>query len=246
MPTAATISFGTKFTSGNNSFTNPAVSISTSSACKLIVVGFTISGTSASGFAPTIGTDNFIKAGSTVATSEGNVEMWYMTTNTANRSENVTWRNKDGITHVANISTYNSTAGISFETVGTTFSTSGTLANVTNTLQANTASITVSQYHSGYFTPTGVQNNGSVLYTLDRGSLIACSSYIVGTVETTRNLFWLTPSADDYAMTAASFISDDAPVPGGDLEWNTTAWNAIASINGQSRLIVDTVNTVVT
>ena len=240
----ATISFANKFTTGNNNVTSPSVTCVTSGSCKLIVLGLTISGTSAMSPSPTFGSDVMTKIGSTVATSEGNVEMYYLVTNTANRNGTISYSNKSGYYHTCDVSTYNSTANVAFENSATTFSTSGQTASINVSMQSNTGSVCVTQYHSGYYTLTSLANNGTALYKLDRGNLISGSSYLIETSSTSCNMYWSTPASDDYAMAQAAFISATAPATGDITSWNSVAFASMSSLDSVSLSSLGTINTI--
>lgn len=240
----ATISYANGFTSGNTNATNPAIAITTASDCKLIVLGFSIDGNSAFPITPTLGSDSFTQIGSAIATSEGLVQQYYLVTNTANRSANVTYNNKNNIYHSLYITTYNSLSTIAYENTGNTFSTSGLTASINVTMQANTGSVCVTQYHSGYPSISGVTRNGTTAYLTDRGALIGGASYSIGTTATACNLFWSSPSADDYAMINSAFISTVAP-SGSDITTRDSVGIAnMTSVNSVILSSLSTINTI--
>ena len=240
----AAIAFANKFTTGNNNVTAPSVTCVTSGSCKLIVLGLTISGSSAMNPAPTFGSDVMTKIGSTVATTEGNVEMYYLVTNTANRNGTISYSNKGGYYHTCDVSTYNSTANVAFETSGSTFSLSGQTCGLFLNMQSNTGSVCVNQYHSGYSSLTSLANNGTVLYKLDRGVLISGSAYLIDTNATSCNMYWSTPAADDFAMIQAAFISATTPATGDITSWNTVAFASMTSLDSVSLSSLGTINTI--
>ena len=241
------ITYINKFTTGNTNaggLASATVTCVTTSVCKLIVIGFTISGTSNMSPSPRIGANNFTKIGSTVATSEGNVEMWYMNTNTASVNGVITYDNSFRLTHTADVSTYSSSDSIIFDNTGSTFSISGRTASINLGLSTNTGSLCITQYHSGYSSTANVSNNGTVLYKLDRGALISGSSYKVDTSATTCNLYWSTPVNDDYAMIQAGFISGESPSTSDITSWNTVAFNSMSSTNTVSITSLGSINSI--
>lgn len=241
----ASITFANKFTTGNTNSTSPSVTCVTQASCKLIVLGFTTSGTSEMSPSPTFGSDVMTKIGSTVATSEGSVQMWYLVTNTANRNGTISYNNKSGYYHTADVSTYESTANVAYENHGSLFTISGQTVSVSVTLQTNTGSACVTQYHSGYSSLTNLANNGTVIYKLDRGALISGSSFLLSsTGSTTCNMYWSTPSADDAALINAAFISAATPATGDITSWNTVAFASMTSLDSVSLSSLGTINTI--
>jgi hypothetical protein len=241
------ITYANKFTTGNTNAGGVAgatVTCVTTSTCKLIVIGFTISGTSNMSPSPKIGLLNFTKIGSTVATSEGNVELWYMNTNTASITGVISYNNSFRLYHTADVSTYTSSDSINFDNTGSTFSISGRTASINLGLSTNTGSVCITQYNSGYSSTSNVSNNGTVLYKLDRGNLISGSSYMVDTSATTCNLYWSTPVNDDYAMIQAGFISGEAASTSDITSWNTVAFNSMTSTNTVNITSLGSINSI--
>ena len=245
----AAIQLLSSITTGNTSVSGITIAIGTNSATRLIILSLTVSGQSGINVTPQLedsqsGVYTFTKVGATVATSEGNVEMWYLNTNTQSKSGFITYSNKGGLTHVANVYTFQSSAGIAFQQYNGTFSVSGQTSSINTTLGTNTGSLVINQWHSGFSSLSGVSRNGTLLHQLDRGNLINGSAYTVSTSATSQNLYWSTPFSDDYAMVQTGFISSAVPNPVGSiLSWNDNVFSGVNRINGISTLVVDKINT---
>ena len=228
----ASITLLSSITGGNTNISSVTISLGTNSATRLIILTLTVTGTSAINVTPTYAGNSFVKAGATVATSEGNVEIWYMTTDTESKSGFVSYNNKGGLYHVPNVYTFQSSEQIDFHSYQSSVSISGSTANISTSLGTNTGSVVLNQWHSGYYTLSGVSKNGTLLHQLDRGNLINGSAYSVSTSATSQNLYWSTPSADDYAMAQVAFLTAAAPPATGDItSRNSIAFDDMTSVN---------------
>jgi|TARA_R110002096_G_scaffold8986_1_gene36257 hypothetical protein len=243
----ALISLATSITGGNQNYSAVTIALSTNSACKLIILTLAVNGTSAINVAPALGTDYFTKVGSTVATTEGNVEMWYLNTNTANRSGFVSYSNKSSIYNVANLYTFSSTDTIILQDVDSTFSVSGKVCQLTSTFPTNTGTMTINQWHSGYPTLSGVSKSGTLLHQTDRGNLISGTAYSrsqPSSNHTDTTLHWTTPVNDDFAMIQAGFMSG-TPAPVGSItSRNTIGFANITSVDTVSLSSLGTINSI--
>jgi len=240
----AAITLATASTTGNTTVNGVTIALSTNSQCRLIVLSLAVTGTSNINIAPKYGNDFFTQVGSTVATTEGNVEMWYLTTNTESRTGFVTYSNKKGFSHVATLTAYNSSDGLTFQTSGSDFSVSGQTASVSLALGPNSGSVCITQYHSGYPSLSGLSRNGTLLYQLDRGSLISGTSYEKSTTHTSCNLYWSSGGNDDYAMINAGFISATPPPTGDITSWNSVSFADMTSLDSVNLTSLGEINTI--
>lgn len=242
----ANIILSTSTTTGNTTVSGVTLAISTSSDCELIVLTVTTSGTGAIGIVPKLGNDFFTKAGATVATTEGNVEIWYMTTNTQSRSGFVSYSNKSGYAHVSNLYSFTSLDSIIFQAYNTTFSVNGSTASIVTHLGSNTGGVVINQFHSGYPSLSGVSKSGTLLHQLDRGDLICGSAYGTTSGNTDMTLHWTTPTTDDYAMAQVGFISGNTapPVTGDITSWNSIAFADMNTLNSVSLTSLGGINTI--
>ena len=217
------ITYGGKYTIGNTSGNNPTTgsNINTGANCKVIVLGILVSGTSLIGSGPEFNGVNMTQIGSAVATSEGNVEMWYTMSNVASKSNaNVTYSNKFGILTAGFVSWYDCADTLYLGDTDTTFSTNGSGAQINLISPNNNSFVAVDVWHSGYSSVSGITNNRTELSTLDRGSVIGAAQYGISTGTSTYAMLHTTPLSDDYAMIAASFYASET--------------SSFASINGVS------------
>lgn len=217
------ITYGGKYTIGNTSSQNPTTNanLNTGANCKVIVLGILVSGTSAIGSRPTFNGSSMIQIGSAVATTEGNVELWYTTSNVASKTNaNVSYNNRGGILTAGFVSWYDCADTLYLGDTGTKFSTNGSGAQINLISPNNNSFVAVDVWHSGYSSVSGITNNRTELQTLDRGSVIGAAQYGISSGTSNYAMLHTTPLSDDYAMIAASFYALET--------------SSFASINGVS------------
>ena len=243
----ALISLENSITGGNQNYSAVTIAISTNSQCKLIILSIAVTGTSGLNISPSLGTDYFTKIGSTVATTEGNVQMWYLNTNTASRSGFVSFSNKNSLYNVPNVYSFTSTDTIVLQDTDTTFSLSGKVCQLNSSFPTNTGTMTINQWHSGYSTLSGVTKSGTLLHQTDRGSLISGTAYSrsqPSSNHTDTTLHWTTPVNDDFAMIQAGFMSG-TPVPSGSItSRNTIGFANITSVDTVSLSSLGKINSI--
>jgi len=239
---AGSVSYGGKSQVTSTTASTVTKTISTGSTCELVVASIIVTGTSALTTTVTFGGVDMIQVGAIVATTEGSVQMWYTVTNTNSRSSvPVSYKNKNGYTNSCMISWYNSSGTLVLSDNESGFSTSGQSAqlNLVNGLNNGFAAVDV--WHSGYSTLTGTTKNRSVLYDEDRGTLIASSQYGIGTGTASYPMLHSTPSSDDWAMIAASWVDNTTQA---FASANTVTYADVSSIDGVLRADIGTADDV--
>ena len=225
-----TITFGGKATVASTTSSSVAVNISTSSTCELVVVGIAVTGTSALTTTVNFAGVAMTMVGSIVATSEGNVQLWYTTSNTNSRSNvTVQYSNKNGLANSCYVSWYNAPASLVLSDDENGFSTSGQAAQLNLLSGVNNGFVAVDIWHSGYSTTNGTTNNRTLLYQEDRGNLIAASQYGLDDGTSSYAMLHTTPSSDDWAMIAASWIDNSTSA---FASVNTVLYSDVDSIDG--------------